>query len=817
MKTRLRIFMLASILPLLSVRSILACTIAVISGSVTSDGRPLLWENRDISRQNQEVRYFDDGSQGAYLALVTTGNNELTTSYIGVNEAGLAIMNSVAPDLSSGSPSSHGIFMKRALRECGTVADFEALLTTTSGDRGHIWTNFGVIDAAGEAAIFETTDSDFRRYDADDAGGYVVRANNSIWGGGDMGGRFANASQLIEDAVAADQLDHRFIIRTVARDLGDTPSMPCGEWPAVEPALNRHQTRSSGVVHGVLPGEDPRLSTFWCTLGEPSCGVSIPLWAFAGATPNEISDPGERSAMCRVIQEKELHCYGDLVNDSTIDTNSLVGDDGAGGVHRYSLPIEDELLDLSASRLHGWRQVFPSSQEIAQFQSRQVERSLFHLDLEKAPGEVTLPPATELAAMPGHREINISWTDPAGDPVEVEIWRALWHDGYGNSAYPLYQQNPNAVLPLRPTDRSAALASGEWFLLDVIEPGIEHYADPVTERGVYCYEIYARDGGYNYCLPAESGCSATNYWLGDVSDGDYGQGDGFVNTADITALATSYGLTSAHESFLPGCDTGPTDDFSASGIPLPDDGVDFEDLMIFSLNYGLVEPLPIHQGGAVADARIGWEPRGDGLWALVLEQPCLNLKGLRLRADLPAASVHDLRPGALCGEQVGFVFLDNIDANGLDVGLTLMGNGLVFIGAGDLLLVAFVAGPDPESITVTARGADNEAIVADMIMTPSSDVPPLAERLLGNFPNPFNPQTEISFVLSAATHVSLDIHDVNGRRLRQLIKDETMPAGVGSRIWRGRDDRGRSVGSGIYVYRLRAGSFSASGKMLLLE
>ncbi|MCP4547995.1 MAG: hypothetical protein GY835_16140 [bacterium] len=799
---------LITLISLLLVTPALPCTIAVISGDATPDGRPLLWKNRDVNGHDQEVRYFTDGSRGGYLALVTTGENETTTSYVGLNEAGFAIMNSVSPDLSSGSPSSHGILMKLALRECGSVAEFESLLETTAGDRGHIWTNFGVIDALGAAAIFETTDTDHVRYDAADGDGYVVRANNSISGGGDMGSRYFNANQLIGDAALAGALDHEYLIRAVARDLGGPPSMPCGQWPTLEPALNRYKTRSSVVVHGIGAGEDPRLSTFWCTLGEPSCGVSIPLWACAGTPPLVVSNPGHQAALCGSIQEKKLYCYNNLDSDTTIDTVALVGEDGLGGIQRYTFPLEDENFAAAAAQLSDWRQAFPTEQEIAQFQSIRAERTLYLMDREATPGEMVVQPAADIAARPGDREVALTWTDPIGDLVEVEIWRSLWSDGGGNSVYPLYQSDPDAVMPIRPPDRSAAESSEEWILLTTVAPGVEQHVDAVQDRGVYHYEIFARDAGYTYSSPALAGDRSTNYWLGDVS-GD----DGYVDVVDITILGSGYGRTEEQAGFLPICDVGPTDDWSRLGVPIPDGSVDFNDLMIFSMNVGVVSPLPIPPVDRSLPL-LAWEQVDDTTLALRLIQPCPGLKGVELVADLPAGSV-EVTAGTLLAEQAAPVFLQNIDERGLAAGLAVLGGAVDISGSGELLRITGAVAQ--EEIMIFARDYANGQLPVEIEGSAAIPNVPSPSRLLPNHPNPFNPTTEITFSLAGRDQVSLNIFDSSGRQVRSLLAGETYPAGMSSVIWDGLDDAGDSVGSGIYLYRLRCGSTVDTRKMTLLK
>jgi hypothetical protein len=427
---RIRKTVLAFLFILLAAYQIQACTIAVVSGSVTIDGRPLLWKNRDVSQLDQLVRFFDDGSRGGYLTLLTSNVNETTTSYVGVNDAGFSIMNSIAYDLSTHGPTSHGSLMKRALRECGSVAEFEALLVASSGDRGYIWSNFGVIDSQGEAAIFEVNDWDYRRYDADDEGGFVVRANNSVWGGGYLGSRYERAQLLLTDTAAAGQLDSQFFTQVLSRDLGEVPGMPCGQWSTIEPAINRHLTRSSVIVHGVLAGEDPRLTTFWTCLGEPSCGIFVPLWSSAGTPPEALCAPGQRPALCAAVLAKELQCYYNLTQDTTIDTEALVGIDGLGGIQGYTLPIEDETFSMTADQLEEWRATPPDDEALARFQSSMLSRSYALLINERAPDA-----GGNIFCLPDSETLSLADENPPGSGIYAEEILVTYS---GGEAAPLY-------------------------------------------------------------------------------------------------------------------------------------------------------------------------------------------------------------------------------------------------------------------------------------------------------------------------------------------------------------------------------------------
>ncbi len=85
-----------------------------------------------------------------------------------------------------------------------------------------------------------------------------------------------------------------------------------------------------------------------------------------------------------------------------------------------------------------------------------------------------------------------------------------------------------------------------------------------------------------------------------------------------------------------------------------------------------------------------------------------------------------------------------------------------------------------------------------------------------NFPNPFNPSTTIEFSLTHSEDIKLEIFDLLGRKVKTLLSSH-LEGGLHSAVWNGSNEKGFLIPSGIYVYRLTAGSFHQSKKMILIR
>lgn len=93
---------------------------------------------------------------------------------------------------------------------------------------------------------------------------------------------------------------------------------------------------------------------------------------------------------------------------------------------------------------------------------------------------------------------------------------------------------------------------------------------------------------------------------------------------------------------------------------------------------------------------------------------------------------------------------------------------------------------------------------------------PTKYDLSQNYPNPFNPTTNITYALPANSYVTIRVYDMLGREVRELVNRE-MTSGKHSVEWRGEDNSGNKVTSGTYIYRITAGGFTATKKMVLLK
>ncbi|MFQ6069976.1 MAG: carcinine hydrolase/isopenicillin-N N-acyltransferase family protein [Candidatus Aminicenantales bacterium] len=476
------------------------CTTAVISGSATVDGRPLLWKNRDVDNPDNEVVYITGGKYE--VVGVITANNTLSM-WMGINSAGFAIENSVSYDLEGTSSADNGTFMKQALLNCATVDEFEQLLIDTNNPGRATKANYGVIDATGNAAVFEAGNHTYTRFDANNPAqaplGFIVRTNFALTGDGTGSGyeRYDRANALLNEKAITSEISFDYILRKLSRDLkndavnpyplpyeGTQDGHPAG-YIRTNYSINRYRTRSCAVFQGVLPGEDPRLSTMWVILGEPVCGVAVPVWVFAGTTPPEMNGL-PTSPMCDLSQQKKQLCYTDTSADplSYQYINTYALDDGAGGgIFSYSFPIEDWAITQATTALNSWRTSFPTARDMKDFEYRLIAQTYCSF-LTSSPPNDTAPPLNFSVRTVLNRSLS------QAEYINVLTWEPN-PENSGITAYRIY------------------LVEGESRTrLAEVNPGnIEYWHRDVDPSRQYFYSIAAVDAQNLEGSPA---CSAVS-------------------------------------------------------------------------------------------------------------------------------------------------------------------------------------------------------------------------------------------------------------------------------------------------------------------
>jgi hypothetical protein len=93
---------------------------------------------------------------------------------------------------------------------------------------------------------------------------------------------------------------------------------------------------------------------------------------------------------------------------------------------------------------------------------------------------------------------------------------------------------------------------------------------------------------------------------------------------------------------------------------------------------------------------------------------------------------------------------------------------------------------------------------------------PTVTALNGNYPNPFNPTTDVKFSLNQPTRVRIDVYNIKGEMVKTLVNEE-LDAAYHTVTWNGDDANGRLVGSGVYFYKMRAGKYTSTKKMILMK
>jgi len=126
----------------------------------------------------------------------------------------------------------------------------------------------------------------------------------------------------------------------------------------------------------------------------------------------------------------------------------------------------------------------------------------------------------------------------------------------------------------------------------------------------------------------------------------------------------------------------------------------------------------------------------------------------------------------------------------------------------------------PDSLQVKSVNLDTTIICYGCALTPTHidqrSIRPDDFRVSQNFPNPFNPSTEIQYSIPLAANVHIIVFNTLGKKVRTLVDDHQEP-GQHRIIWNGQDDSGYQVSSGVYLFRVRVGDFYEMKKMIMIK
>lgn len=314
-----------------------ACTSLIATGKATHSGRPMLWKHRDTDSPSNYLARIEPRSEDeiGFVGLFNSGDSIQEEAWMGVNDRGFAIMNTASYNLAPDTTAyvdREAFVMGLALRKCVTVEDFQTLLDTLPKPLG-VQANFGVIDALGGAAYFETWDHGFNRFNAaDDPSGCLIRTNFSYSGKDDGSGsgyiRNASAHHLLDYEIDSGNLTPRMLTDGVSRSfyhslLGRDPLADGDTFIADGEFIPRRITTASIVVEGPLPGEDPAESVkIYAVLGYPPLGTTYEFDLSAvpeelqGSTPDFDSKAAKESLRLRdevfPFHESDMRKYIDL-------------------------------------------------------------------------------------------------------------------------------------------------------------------------------------------------------------------------------------------------------------------------------------------------------------------------------------------------------------------------------------------------------------------------------------------------------------------------------------------------------------------------
>jgi len=295
---KIRIIFAVLITIFLSQNDASGCTTFLVSGKYTPDGKPILFKHRDTDVLDNALHCFTDGKY-TYIGLINSNTDWNTMVWGGYNSAGFAIINSAAYNNNKGDTTKlsdlEGVIMKLALQNCRNLKDFENLLDTLKKPLG-VDANFGVIDAYGGAAYYETGNFRYVKFDANDPktapGGFLVRTNHSFSGDPEIGYgycRYNTAYAVMKEAVSVKKLTPQYLFDNISRNMthsltgtdlrDDIPAeKSTQEFRFFTDYIPRSLSSAAVMIIGSPDEKHAKNTVMWTIMGFSLTSVAVPAW-----------------------------------------------------------------------------------------------------------------------------------------------------------------------------------------------------------------------------------------------------------------------------------------------------------------------------------------------------------------------------------------------------------------------------------------------------------------------------------------------------------------------------------------------------------
>lgn len=332
-----------------------SCTSAIIGADATPYGRPLLWKHRDTNTIDNKVEYIPSANgEFSYVALFNADDINCEQAWIGMNEAGFAVMNTASYNIKNDNVPQHkmdkeGYLMTIALRTCRTIDDFANLLEKLPRPMG-VEANFGAIDAEGNGAYFETNNDSYVKYDIKDAPGNVIIRTNYSHSGREKEGyghiREANAQHLLKPYIETKSVTAEVLTEQLSRSFYHDifkKDFSSDHWVIDQDFIPRYKSTATIVVEGIIPlGNATDITSeivsnqyiMWVGMGYPPCSEILPVWCEAGGVPDclkglEENGHSEMSNRVKARRDEVFQSVGGN-SDKYIDMTKLFNSDGTG-------------------------------------------------------------------------------------------------------------------------------------------------------------------------------------------------------------------------------------------------------------------------------------------------------------------------------------------------------------------------------------------------------------------------------------------------------------------------------------------------------